>query len=104
MERRASALMSAMLFLSGASAVIFESLWFRRTSLTFGNSVWATTLVLSSFMGGLALGNLAAGRIGRRVVRPIRVYALLELIIGVTGVALVLLLPSLTALFAPVFG
>ena len=95
--------LSVVLFLSGASAVIFESVWFQQASVTFGNSVWATSLVLCSFMGGLALGNGLVGRHGRLIARPVRFYAGLELTIGVTGFALVLLLPALSAVLAPLF-
>ena len=45
---------------SGASALIFETLWFYQAGIALGNSVWASSLVLAGFMGGLALGNLAA--------------------------------------------
>ena len=49
-------------FLSGFAALAFETLWFRQAGLALGNSVWSATLVLSSFMGGLAAGNaLVAG-------------------------------------------
>jgi predicted membrane-bound spermidine synthase len=88
-------------FLSGAAALLFETLWFRLAGLVFGNSVWAASVVLASFMGGLALGNTAAARYGPRLRRPLRVYALLELLIGATGLALVLLLPSMTAVMLP---
>ncbi len=47
----------AIFFLSGAAALLFETLWFRQAGLAFGYSVWAWSLVLSSFMAGLALGN-----------------------------------------------
>jgi hypothetical protein len=50
-------ILCAILFLSGIGALIFETLWLRLSGLAFGNSVWATALILSSFMGGLALGN-----------------------------------------------
>jgi spermidine synthase len=89
-------------FLSGAAALLFETLWFRLAGLVFGNSVWAASLVLASFMGGLALGNTLAARYGPRLRRPLRVYALIELVIGATGLGLVLLLPSLTAAILPV--
>src|SRR5687767_7906508 len=55
-----SATISVIFFLSGAAALLFETLWFRLAGLVFGNSVWAASLVLASFMGGLALGNTAA--------------------------------------------
>ena len=98
------AALAAVFFLSGAAALLFESLWFRQTLLAFGSSVQASSLVLSSFMAGLALGNAAAARFGTRVRRPILVYALLELAAGALGIGLVVVLPRLGPLLAPVFG
>lgn len=80
--------------LSGAAALLFESLWFRLAGLALGNGVWASAAVLASFMAGLALGNLVAARHGERVVRPLRVYAALEAGVAVMGVGLVLGLPA----------
>src|SRR4029079_12084742 len=88
-------------FLSGAAALLFETLWFRLAGLVFGNSVWAASLILASFMGGLALGNTLAARYGPRLRRPLRVYAALEMLIGASGLGLVLLLPALTAVILP---
>jgi spermidine synthase len=88
-------------FLSGASALVFETLWFQQAGLAFGSSVWASSLVLSAFMGGLALGNALAARHGERLRDPLRVYALAEIAIAVSGVGLVLLFPHLGTLFAP---
>ena len=42
----------AMFFLSGAAALIFATLWFRQAGLSFGNSMWASSLVLAGFMAG----------------------------------------------------
>lgn len=88
-------------FLSGAAALIFETLWFHQSGLALGNSIWASSLVLAGFMGGLAFGNGLAGRFGHRVRRRVQLYALLELVIGATGLGLVHLLPALTPLLAP---
>jgi spermidine synthase len=96
-------LLYLVFFLSGASALLFETLWFRLAGLTFGNSVWASSTVLASFMAGLALGNWLAGRRAPKSERPARLYAVLEVSIGVSGLALVLLFPFLTGLFAPLF-
>jgi hypothetical protein len=57
-----------ILFVSGIGALIFETLWLRLSGLAFGNSVWAAALILSSFMGGLALGNAIAA--SSRIRRP----------------------------------
>ena len=95
--------LSALFFLSGFAALLFESLWFRQAHLAFGSSVWASSLVLSSFMAGIALGSAAAARIGSRLRRPVVTYALLELVVGVLGMALVVLLPNLGLLMVPLF-
>ncbi len=94
-------LIYAIFFISGASALIFETLWFRQAGLAFGNSVWASSLVLSGFMGGLALGNALAARYGDRLGNPVRVYAMVELAIALTGIGLVYLFPVLGPALAP---
>ena len=72
-----------LFFLSGAAALLFETLWFRLAALVFGNSVWASSLVLASFMAGLAAGSWAAARRGarfgstrRRRIRAVVLFAL----------------------------
>ena len=96
--------LALIFFLSGASALIFESLWFRLAGLSLGNSVWSASLVLAAFMGGLALGNGLVALLHRRVLHPVRLYAALEFAIGIGGFAVVLLLPRLTNLLGPALG
>ncbi len=93
--------LSLVFFLSGASALVFETLWFRQAGLMLGNSVWASSLVMASFMGGLALGNALAAR-ADRAARPVLVYAALEGAIGLSGTALVIAFPGITLLLVPV--
>lgn len=88
-------------FLSGCSALIFETLWFHQAGLAFGNSIWASSLVLAGFMAGMAGGNLLATRIGDRLARPLRVYAAVEGLVAVSGVLLVVALPAMGAALAP---
>jgi spermidine synthase len=92
-----------LFFLSGAAALLFETLWFRLASLVFGNSVWASSLVLASFMAGLATGSWAAARRGPRLANPVRAYAILEAGVAATGLLLVWLLPHLTGVLTPLF-
>lgn len=94
----------SLFFLSGSAALLFETLWFRQAGIAFGNSVWASSLVLSSFMAGLALGNGCMAKWGARVRRPVRFYAQLEICIAVFGVALVFVLPKLGGWLAPLFA
>jgi spermidine synthase len=98
-SRRATGLAA---FLSGAAALLFETLWFRQTSLSFGNSVSAASLVLAAFMAGLGLGSALAAWRGRGLRDPARAYAALEIVIAASGLALVLLIPRLGPLLAPV--
>ena len=86
--------------LSGAAALLFEVLWFRQAGLVLGNTVWAASLVTAGFMAGLALGNVVAIRRAAGLNRPLRAYAALEIVIGLTGVGLVFALPSLSTFSA----
>lgn len=88
-------------FLSGASALVFETLLFRLAGLALGNGVRAVSIVLCSFMAGLAIGNAWMSSRGDRLRAPLRAYVAIELVIGASGLlALVLLreLPSLSSL------
>jgi spermidine synthase len=91
----------ALFLCSGASALIFENLWFHQAGLAFGNSIWASSVVLSAFMAGLALGSALTARYGGRLKSPLAAYALLELLIAGTGLCLVLLLPTFGSILAP---
>ncbi len=96
--------LALIFFLSGASALVFESLWFRLAGLSLGNSVWSASLVLAAFMGGLALGNGIVAMLHRRVSYPVRLYAVLEFTIGIGGLIVVLLMPRLPELLGPFLG
>ena len=89
------AILSVILFLSGISALIFQTLWLRLSGLAFGNSVWSAALILSSFMAGLALGSAIAASLKLRRIRALHFYALLELTVAVLGCTLVFGIPLL---------
>ncbi len=89
----------ALFFLSGATSLVYEVLWTRRLSLTFGHTVLAVSTVLTVFMTGLALGSFLAGRWSdgerarlssagdaRGAGRFLALYGYLELFIGAWGV------------------
>src|SRR5215470_18872544 len=97
------AIFCVVLFLSGTGALIFETLWLRLSGLAFGNSVWAAALILSSFMGGLALGNALAASSRIRRSRPMQFYAVLELFVAFLGCTIVFGLPVLGDVFRPVW-
>jgi spermidine synthase len=90
----------AIAFGSGAASLVFEALWFHQAGLALGNGVTTSSLVLSGFMAGLALGGLLAQRI-ERPASPMRLYATLEAIVALAGLALVHVLPALGSVLAP---
>src|SRR5438309_7496462 len=96
------AILSVVLFLSGISALIFETLWLRLSGLAFGNSIWAAALILSSFMAGLALGTAIAASSKLRI-RPLKLYAALEFAVAIFGCTIVFALPIIGELLRPLF-
>ncbi len=73
--------------LSGFCALVYELLWTKYLSLTFGTTMAAVSTVAAIFMGGLALGSYLLGRYADREKNLLKVYALLEFGIAVTALA-----------------
>ncbi|HSK11236.1 MAG TPA: fused MFS/spermidine synthase, partial [Vicinamibacterales bacterium] len=78
-------LLAALFFCSGASGLIYQVLWLRMLGLVFGVTVYAASTVWASFMAGLAVGSIVAGRVGDRVRRPLVWFGAAEAAIGVTA-------------------
>lgn len=81
----------ALFFASGASSLVFQTIWSRLLHHVFGSSSVAISSVVSVFMGGLALGAFLAGRFADRLRRPLLAYAVAELGVALFG----LLVPAL---------
>src|SRR5688500_9347309 len=81
------AALAGLFFLSGAAALVYQVAWLRMISLVFGVTVYAASAVLTSFMGGLALGSWLGGRSAARLRHPLRAFASLELGIAVSALA-----------------
>src|SRR5438105_1453800 len=71
-----------LFFCSGATALIYEVVWSKYLSLMFGSTIYAQTVVLAVFMGGLALGNRLIGARSDLLQKPLAAYGKLEVIIG----------------------
>jgi len=89
----------ALFFLSGFAALLYQVLWFRLLSLILGGSIVTTSTVLAAFMAGLALGARLASSAAPRLRNPLRTYAWLELLVGLTALASPLLLAGVRGLF-----
>ncbi len=78
-----------LLFLgSGCSALIYEIVWFQLLELVIGSSTISLGILLGTFMGGMCLGSLFFPRFISRVHHPLRVYAFMELGIGIIGLTI----------------
>lgn len=86
-------------FVSGATGLIYEVVWTRLLTLVMGNTHYSISTVLTAFMGGLALGSYAGGKLIDRRFNPLTAYAFLEAGIGLYC----LLIPSLIDLAFPLF-
>ncbi|MGA3142633.1 MAG: fused MFS/spermidine synthase [Verrucomicrobiota bacterium] len=73
----------ALFFGSGATALVYEVVWSKFLSVMFGSTIYAQTVVLAVFMGGLALGNRIFGGRSDRLRQPVRAYGVLEIAIGI---------------------
>src|SRR5438132_9325447 len=78
---------------SGAAALIYEIVWFQLLELVIGSSAVSLAVLLATFMGGTCLGSLIFPRLVSVRRNPLRVYALIEIGIGVFGILVLLVMP-----------
>ncbi len=97
-------MLAGLLFVSGASALVFQALWVRTLGLVVGVEVEAASAVVSAFFAGLALGSRWLGARADRSLRPLRFYAALEIGSGLLGVATTLLLSTSAPWFVALRG
>jgi spermidine synthase len=98
-------LLAGCFALSGTAALAYQTAWTREFALVFGTSELAVATVLAAYMGGLAAGAWLIERFLPRVSRPVMAYAVLELGIALSAVALVpLLLAGASRLLVALFG
>lgn len=93
-----------LFFASGCSGLVYEVVWMRLLTLVFGNTVYATAIVLAGFMGGMAIGSLLCGCWADRHPNPLRLYGILEILIGGCALLFPVVLHSLTPLYGWLAG
>ena len=89
---------------SGCAALIYEVVWMQLLSLIVGSNAISMGVILGTFMGGMCLGSLLLSKYVKRSEHPLRVYALLELGIGVFGILIPLILPHVGGLYTAIGG
>ena len=103
--RRYRYLIYSLFLLSGVSGLIYQIVWTRMLVIVFGNTMLATSTVLTAFMGGLAAGSYVLGRyIDRRPTRLIRVYALLEAGVGLFALVFPLIIQAVTPVYTSLYS
>ncbi|MGD2094374.1 MAG: fused MFS/spermidine synthase [Phycisphaerales bacterium] len=75
-------------FASGVCSLIDEVVWVRLLKLILGNTVYASSIVVSTFMGGLALGAFIMSRYSDNIKNRLQLYALLETLITISALSL----------------
>ena len=84
---------------SGCAALIYEIVWFQLLELVIGSSAVSLAVLLGTFMGGMCLGSLLLPRVISPRQHPLRVYACLELGIGVIGVIVLFGMPLIGGIY-----
>ena len=96
-------LASICFFFSGATALIYEVLWARMLGLVFGATTIAVSAVLAAFMGGLATGSAIGGSLAGRLRKPMHMYALIEIGIGLYAVTVPWLFQGIDLIYASIW-
>jgi len=90
---------------SGCSALIYEIVWYQLLQLVIGSTVISLGVLLATFMGGLCLGSMALPRIRSLAGRhPLRVYALVEMGIGICGILVLFGMPLVDRVYVAAVG
>jgi spermidine synthase len=84
---------------SGCAALIYEVVWFQLLQLVIGSSAVSLGVLLGTYMGGMCLGSFLLPRVIPARHHPFRVYAAIELGIGICGILVLFGVPSLDRLY-----
>jgi len=94
----------ATVALSGALALAYEVAWTRALSLVLGSTVYAFTIMLTTFLIGLASGSYLLARRVDRLAEPGRALVWVQLGIGIAAFGGLFVLDELPYLFVRLFA
>jgi spermidine synthase len=92
-----------LFFLSGATGLVYEVVWARMLTHVFGTTATAVGTVIAAFMSGLAAGSWLLGKAADRSRNPLRLYAYLEIGVGLAALCAHLILDRLTPVYLAVY-
>ncbi len=96
--------LAILLALSGACALVYQMAWLREFRLVFGGATPATAAVLAIFMGAMGAGSALFGRKAEASTNPLRLYAFIELGVGIAALLTPLLLSLVRSLYLSTGG
>jgi spermidine synthase len=76
-------LVAILFILSGVASLIYQVVWFRQLSYFLGSTTYSQSIVLATFMGGLAIGAWFWGKKADGSKNSLRLFAILELALSV---------------------
>jgi hypothetical protein len=88
-----------LFLLSGFAGLLYEIVWMKLLTPVVGAALFSVTAVLTVFMGGLALGSLVGGRYLERATSPLRLYGVLEMLVGAYALAVPFIIRAVNPLF-----
>src|SRR3990172_4936987 len=96
----------ALLFAgSGCAALIYEIVWYQVLQFLIGSTTVSLGVLLATFMGGLCIGSLALPRVAAlQDHHPLRVFAGIELGIGLCGLLVWWGMPIVDRFYLTVVG
>ena len=89
---------------SGCSALIYEIVWYQLLQLAIGSTAVSMGVLLATFMGGLCLGSIGLPRLRLAGKHPMRIYAAIELGIGVCGLLVLVAIPFIDRVYIAGIG
>jgi len=102
-SKRLNTAVIIIFFFSGIAGLIYEIVWVRFLTMFVGGSAFSVSIVLTIFMGGLALGSGIAAKLTDRLMRPhqmLKAYGLIELAIAVYGIFFLWIMSALNPFYA----
>ncbi len=87
---------------SGASALIYEIVWYQQLQLAIGSTAVSLGVLLATYMGGLSLGSwLLPKYLAKKQAdqHPLRLYGFIEVGVAIFGVLLLVLIPVIDKVY-----
>jgi spermidine synthase len=101
-KKPAFILVLAAVFVAGAASLLYEVLWVRKLGMSLGSTALATSVMLSAYLGGLALGSWVAARRVDKRESPLMALVTLETVAAGVGALSILALNGAGRLYVAI--